>query len=336
LAKVEIDNQTDSTIDTTIEYQYDADGNRISEAVAGTKTYHLVDANNPTGYAQIIEELDDSEILLRSYLLAHDVLSQFEAAGDLLYHLLTDGHGSTRSLVDATGQPLSAELYAYDAYGNPLGFDASQAITSLLYSGELTDAATGWQYLRARYYDSVTGTFNRLDPCAGDFSDPQSFHKYLYTHADPIIGIDPSGALLGLLAGFCLRAGIFGAITGGITGATFGGIDRYLEDRNLEDAILGAVTGGIFGAVTGFLTGGYADKIGTAWRAWDAVRRAKWLKAAAITNALATTYSVATSESLGQGVFRGATGLVGLSVNIVAIRETSLLRAIFPRVRPRC
>jgi RHS repeat-associated protein len=62
-----------------------------------------------------------------------------------------------------------------------------------LYSGEQFDSKIGQQYLRARYYDPVTGRFNRLDPFFGNLNDPQSLHKYLYIHADPINGIDPSG-----------------------------------------------------------------------------------------------------------------------------------------------
>ncbi len=79
-----------------------------------------------------------------------------------------------------------------DAYGNLLNMAASAAATSLLYSGEFTDPS-GQQYLRARYYDPTTGRFNRLDPFAGNIQDPQSLHKYLYVHGDPIQGIDPSG-----------------------------------------------------------------------------------------------------------------------------------------------
>jgi hypothetical protein len=51
------------------------------------------------------------------------------------------------------------------------------------------------QYLRARYYNPATGTFNRLDPFAGNMQDPQSLHKYLYVHGDPIQGVDPSGEM---------------------------------------------------------------------------------------------------------------------------------------------
>ncbi|MDR2643267.1 MAG: RHS repeat-associated core domain-containing protein, partial [Planctomycetaceae bacterium] len=85
------------------------------------------------------------------------------------------------------------ELYAFDAYGNAIGFDPSVALTEFLYSGEQFDSKIGQQYLRARYYDPATGRFNRLDPFFGNLSDPQSLHKYLYTHADPVNRIDPTG-----------------------------------------------------------------------------------------------------------------------------------------------
>lgn len=71
-----------------------------------------------------------------------------------------------------------------------------------------TDQLTGFQYLRARYYDAATGRFNRLDPFAGRFSDPQSLHKYLYTHADPVSGTDPSGKswIVSLVVAFAVES----------------------------------------------------------------------------------------------------------------------------------
>ena len=98
--------------------------------------------------------------------------------------------------VDAAGAVINsgtAQVFAYDAYGNPHGFSLADALTTHLYSGEQTDQLTGLQYLRARYYNPATGTFNRLDPFAGNTEDPQSLHKYLYCHADPVNGVDPSG-----------------------------------------------------------------------------------------------------------------------------------------------
>jgi RHS repeat-associated protein len=88
-----------------------------------------------------------------------------------------------------------AQLYAFDAYGNAIGFNPAEALTEFLYSGEQFDSKIGQQYLRARYYDPTTGRFNRLDPFFGSLSDPQSLHKYLYAHGNPINGIDPSGSM---------------------------------------------------------------------------------------------------------------------------------------------
>ena len=89
---------------------------------------------------------------------------------------------------------------------------ADNAATSLLYAGEQYDSDLSHYYLRARYYNPWSGTFNRTDPFAGNNSDPQSLHKYLYCHANPVNMIDPSGefslpqllfaiALIGILAG---------------------------------------------------------------------------------------------------------------------------------------
>lgn len=69
---------------------------------------------------------------------------------------------------------------------------SSQA-TSLLYAGEQFDTALQLYYLRARYYDTLTGRFNRTDPFTSNNLDPQSLHKYNYTSGNPINAIDPSG-----------------------------------------------------------------------------------------------------------------------------------------------
>ena len=75
--------------------------------------------------------------------------------------------------------------------GNPA--QGSTPSTNLLYTGEHFDTDSQQYYLRARWYDSLNGRFNRIDPYAGNNQDPQSLHKYLYCHANPVNGIDPTG-----------------------------------------------------------------------------------------------------------------------------------------------
>ena len=61
------------------------------------------------------------------------------------------------------------------------------------YRAEQYDSDLGLYYLRARYYNPVTGRFMSRDPEDGKPVDPMSLHKYLYAGGDPINRIDPSG-----------------------------------------------------------------------------------------------------------------------------------------------
>ena len=101
--------------------------------------------------------------MTKAFVIGHDVIAQaIEAA---VYYLAYDGHGSTRMLLDAggdvatydAGNVATKQLFAYDAYGQMLETvwlaTLANSATNLLYSGEQTDANTGMQYLRARYYD---------------------------------------------------------------------------------------------------------------------------------------------------------------------------------------
>jgi len=113
-------------------------------------------------------------------------------------YLIYDGHGSTRQLQNST--ETIVENYNYDAYGimlqegtvNPAATTPVQG-TSLLYAGEMYDFDMQHYYNRARWYNPYNGRFNRTDPFAGNNQDPQSLHKYLYAHANPVNRYDPSG-----------------------------------------------------------------------------------------------------------------------------------------------
>ncbi|MEM9943656.1 MAG: RHS repeat-associated core domain-containing protein [Planctomycetota bacterium] len=136
----------------------------------------------------------------------------------------TDGHGSVRVLYDLASaivqdvQNNLPQIYHFDAYGNLLNFDTATPLTSYLYSGEAFDFNIGQQYLRARWYDATTGRFNRLDPFAGNATDPQSFHKYAYVHGDPIQGTDPTGLFL---ASNITITAVDVALLSGIVGLSF-------------------------------------------------------------------------------------------------------------------
>jgi RHS repeat-associated protein len=134
-------------------------------------------------------------------------------------------------------------------------------LTEFLYSGEQFDSKIGQQYLRQRYYDPATGRFNRLDPFFGNHADPQDFHKYLYTHADPINGIDPSG-LMSVSISVAVSVGAkIGATVGAVAGGVYGVLKARAEtgsfftSKSLLYAAIGTITGAGAGAAVGALAG---------------------------------------------------------------------------------
>jgi hypothetical protein len=53
-----------------------------------------------------------------------------------------------------------------------------------------------------------------MDDYPGNYSDPQSLHKYLYCHANPINSIDPTGKLQMSLCDITITMGIIGGLVG--------------------------------------------------------------------------------------------------------------------------
>jgi RHS repeat-associated protein len=83
----------------------------------------------------------------------------------------------------------------------------------LRYTGQQWDDSARMYYLRARYYSPANGLFNRIDPYSGNYSDPQSLHKYLYCHANPVNATDPSGrSAFGIAIGVAIGIAVIGAI----------------------------------------------------------------------------------------------------------------------------
>ncbi len=83
---------------------YDGDGNRVSETVGGTTTKYLVDMINPTGYAQVIDELVSGAVT-RTYAYGLQRISEDQQ-------------------ISGTWTP---SFYGYDGHGN-----VRQGVTTLL------------------------------------------------------------------------------------------------------------------------------------------------------------------------------------------------------------
>ena len=179
-----------------ITYVYDGDGNRVAKTIGGVTTSYLVDTLNPTGYAQVLDEVQSTGVV-RSYAWGLELVSetQLVAATPPASPWQTswygyDGHGSVRYLTDASGAV--TDTYTYDAFGNLINSTGSTP-NLYLFAGEQFDPDLGLYYNRARYLDVRVGRFWGMDTYEGDSQSPSSLHKYLYASANPVSRIDPSG-----------------------------------------------------------------------------------------------------------------------------------------------
>ncbi len=166
-----------TAVGENIHYTYDGDGLRMSKTVAGETTRFAWD------------ESHELPLLLEggttSYIYGPSSEPTEQITGTSATYLLADQQGSTRLLTDSAGTTVGT--YSYDAWGNVTSH-TGEAATNLQYDGQYTDAETGYQYLRARYYDPSIGQFITRDPLGSLTGEP-----YTYAQADPLALGDPTG-----------------------------------------------------------------------------------------------------------------------------------------------
>jgi RHS repeat-associated protein len=246
----------------TTSYVYDADGMRLERIVNGQVSSYLMDPLG--GYGNVVEERAGfTGNLVARYDSGLDLI-RMDRGGVASYYV-QDGLGSVVALTNTAG--LVTDSYGYDAFGNPERLSGTTG-NPFLFNGQQYDEAEGLYYLRARYYAPGQGRFITHDPLMGSEGDPQSLHRYLYAHADPVNNIDPTG--METIPEFLLAAAIaiknfdtkefaksvlFGSIGGAVAS---GGRARILESSVEEvqhEAFIGAAFGAAFGAL------GYISKI---------------------------------------------------------------------------
>jgi RHS repeat-associated protein len=105
-----------------------------------------------------------------------------------------DQLGSTRALTDSSAAIVGG--YGYSVYGAVTSHTGT-ASTPLEFAAQYTDAETGYQFLRARYYDPATAQFLTVDPLAD-----RTLSRYGYADENPVQDTDPSGLYTG---GLCFQ-----------------------------------------------------------------------------------------------------------------------------------
>jgi len=126
-------------------------------------------------------------------------------------------------------------------------------MSGLQYDGQYTDEETGFQYLRARYYDPETGQFLSVDPIVALTRSPHGFAAN-----DPTALEDSTG--LSWYNPFSWSSHTRKVIgeTAGVVGAVAGGVALCAATACVGDAAIAAIGG----AGTVAVIGGTAETIG--------------------------------------------------------------------------
>jgi RHS repeat-associated protein len=160
----------------TAGYTYDGSGLRTSKTVNGTTTKFTWDSHENLLY-------DGSS----NYLYGPGGVPIEQLSTTAAQWYFSDQLGSTRALTDATGAVVGG--YSYSPYGAVTSATGTVA-TPLQYAGQYTDSETGFQYLRARYYDPLTAQFITVDPLVSATGT-----RYGYSKQNPLNGTDPTGLI---------------------------------------------------------------------------------------------------------------------------------------------
>jgi RHS repeat-associated protein len=172
-----------------ISYQYDGEGNRISETTDGQESRYLVDTNLVLPVT--LEEYSPGGNPLVGYVYGTRLISEARAEATSFY--LVDSLGGTRALTSAGG--LVTERYTYSAFGQLISQQGTTPNT-FLFAGQEFDPGLGQYYMRARYYDPAIGRFDSPDPAPGSLYRPVAFQDYVYAAANPVNFVDPTGLVV--------------------------------------------------------------------------------------------------------------------------------------------
>ncbi len=186
---------TSVTLDdgTVVETTYDADGNRVRTTVtpsAGPTTAvdYLVDTTRFLSH--VVADVVDGSVQTLYTRADNQLIGLHRPASGAHRYYHADGLGSVRVLSDEAGAV--TDRYAYAAFGE-LTEHSGTDVQPYQFAGEPFDPNVGFYYNRARWLNPHTGRFLAVDLASGDELDPLSLHRYLYSGAEPVGHIDPTG-----------------------------------------------------------------------------------------------------------------------------------------------
>jgi len=130
----------------------------------------------------IVAETDEDGYVTHRWLRGFGIIRNLDLNVSYVYN----SRGDVALLVNASGEVVWN--YTFDAYGRVIGGDSS-VYNPFGYRGEWTDSATGFVYLRARFYNPEIMRFMNEDPIRW------GFNWFIYADNNPIMFIDPTGLI---------------------------------------------------------------------------------------------------------------------------------------------
>ncbi len=219
-----------------------------------------------------------------------------------------------------TNQPETCHT-RYDAFGNAIGFDASTALTTYLYSSMPFDAASGNYYDHARYFDTGTGSFTQADyGYTGSLANPMAGLPYTYGGGDPINMLDLNGhdfTVDSLSVGIVI-ASFLNGIIGGVGGGLQNGIGDVIGGavNGFSSTLIGLSTCAALGPLS-FALGDVAGEI------YDLELQGKsiWTPEAKVEIALSGLFGLVGGLAGGEASWYYARGLGKRLLQIPAVRQ---------------
>jgi RHS repeat-associated protein len=173
-------------------YGSDHEGLRVSK--------EAIDPLQPGAPPRVLHTQWDDDHAVQDRDEAGNVVARYDFAGRRPVALWSAADGTQLLHADALGSIVATTApdgtvkseTLYDAWGNPVT-KAGASANKFAYTGHQADAETGLYYFKARYYDPSIGRFISQDPAEGQDERPESYHKYLYAYANPMVYVDLDG-----------------------------------------------------------------------------------------------------------------------------------------------